>query len=110
MIFLVIARPAAWTCAPPYSPSAALSPRLVLGTPPERAWIVNGQENKAVIFDKASGKWLNGTPDGGSPFVSDKDQAIKSDTSQLKAYIRDHELEYLRYSLVTEPAAPAADS
>jgi len=64
---------------------------------------VKGQVNKAVVFDKASGKWLKCTPDGGSMFVSDKALASEIDPSQLEAYIRDYELEYLRYSLVTEP-------
>jgi hypothetical protein len=81
-----------------------------LGTRPEGASIVKGKETKAVVFDKASGKWLKCTPDGGSQFVSDKTQASEIDPSQLEAYIRDYELEYLRNSLVTEPVAPAADS
>jgi hypothetical protein len=77
---------------------------------PGRGCIVKGQENRAVVFDKGSGKWLKCTPDGGSRFVSDKAQASEIDPSQLEAYIRDYELEYLRYSLVTEPVARAADS
>jgi len=64
---------------------------------------VKGRENKAVVFDTASGKWLKCMPDGGSTFVSDRTQASQIDPSQLEAYIRDYELEYLRYSLVTEP-------
>jgi hypothetical protein len=65
---------------------------------------LNEQERSAVIYDKASGKWLKCTPDGGSIFVDDKAQASRIDASQLEAYIRGHELEYLRYSLVTQPA------
>lgn len=61
------------------------------------------QEQKAVVFDTASGKWLRFTPDGGSVFVSDKAQASRIYGSQLEAYIRGHELEYLRYSLVAQP-------
>jgi hypothetical protein len=71
---------------------------------------VKGQENKAVVFDKISGKWLKCTPDGGSTFVSDKAQASEIDPSQLEAYIRDYELEYLRYSLVTEPVQAGSAS
>jgi hypothetical protein len=72
--------------------------------------IVKAQENKAVVFDKSSGKWLKCMPDGGSTFVSDKAQASQIDPSQLEAYIRDYELEYLRYSLVTEPVQAGASS
>jgi hypothetical protein len=71
---------------------------------------VKGQEKKAVVFDKASGKWLKCMPDGGSVFVSDKAQASEIDPSQLEAYIRDYELEYLRYSLVIEPVEAAGNA
>lgn len=65
--------------------------------------ILKERENKAVVFDKASGKWLKCTPDGGSTFVSDRAQASEIDPSELEAHIRSYELEYLRYSLVTQP-------
>jgi hypothetical protein len=40
--------------------------------------------------------------------VSDKAEASQIDRSQLEAYIRDYELEYLRSSLVREPVQAAS--
>lgn len=102
-------QPAQRVCAIAHRLGAFLDLRHSSGNPvwhhrATRRLALNEQEHKAVIFDTASGKWLKCTPDGGSMFVSDQAQASKVDASQLEAYIRGHELEYLRYSLVTQPA------
>lgn len=72
--------------------------------------VLNQQDHRAVIFDTASGQWLKRTPDGGMIFVADKSQASEIEPSELQACIRSYELEYLRYSLVTQPIdAPPGD-
>ena len=61
----------------------------------------------AVIFDKQSQRWVKLTPDGDATFTTNRSEASVVDPSQLKAYIRDYELDYLEGSLVTEPADQA---
>jgi hypothetical protein len=85
-------------------------PAPCFGHPTGRGLDREGERDQGSCFRQGFGKWLKCTPDGGSQFVSDKAQASEIDPSQLEAYIRDYELEYLRNSLVTEPVAPAADS
>ena len=69
----------------------------------------------AIIFETVSQQWVRLDSEGDAFFTQDKNQASVIESTQLEAYIRNYELDFVRNSLELEavdggPLTPAGSA